>query len=258
MSPHHSSPSQVLPPKSTRLIEVQYDRLCEMRAQLERLVLTHRWTLRETDLYNFQVSLQEIDHMRVDGKFVDAEGNKAEGQTVRFLDGATYAKHGFRPVCICSGGVVRDACLAPLQLKRKPDGLIYRLMASSEPISEELMPIANVRGLTRPETSGLFPPQKLSTIKRCCTCGCPTSSSLIFACPVTEISRFGGPYSPRDLYPYALALNQIDSLRKDGKFMARDGSVPEGQAIVTSNLAECYEMLQVRLCFPSMRPLTPR
>jgi hypothetical protein len=27
--------------------------------------------------------------------------------------------------------------------------------------------------------------------------------------------------------------------------MAKDGSVPEGQAIVTSNLAECYEILQV-------------
>lgn len=59
-----------------------YDRLTEMRAQLERLVLTHRWTLRETDLYNFQVSLAEIDRMRVDGKFVDAEGKKPEGQLV--------------------------------------------------------------------------------------------------------------------------------------------------------------------------------
>lgn len=35
------------------------------------------------DLYNFQVSLQEIDNMRVDGKFVDSEGNKPPGQGVR-------------------------------------------------------------------------------------------------------------------------------------------------------------------------------
>jgi hypothetical protein len=28
------------------------------------------------------MSLREIDSMRVDGKFVDAEGNKAEGQYV--------------------------------------------------------------------------------------------------------------------------------------------------------------------------------
>lgn len=59
-----------------------FDRLTEMRGQLEKLTLTHRWTLRETDLYNFQVSLQEIDRMRVDGKFVDSEGNKPHGQRV--------------------------------------------------------------------------------------------------------------------------------------------------------------------------------
>ena len=59
-----------------------YERLTEMRSQLEKLTLTHRWTLRETDLYNFQVSLQEIDRMRVDGKFVDSEGKKPHGQRV--------------------------------------------------------------------------------------------------------------------------------------------------------------------------------
>jgi hypothetical protein len=59
-----------------------YDRLTEMRKALEKLILTHRWTLRETDLYNFQVSLQEIDRMRVNGKFVDADGNKPHGQRV--------------------------------------------------------------------------------------------------------------------------------------------------------------------------------
>lgn len=31
------------------------DRLKEIKGQLERLSLTHRWTLRETDLYTFQV-----------------------------------------------------------------------------------------------------------------------------------------------------------------------------------------------------------
>lgn len=92
----------------------QYERLCEMRSQLERLVLTHRWTLRETDLYNFQLSLAEIDGMRVDGKFVDAEGHKPEGQ------------------------------LALLYLLRRCYGLIYKLMASSEAVAEELVPVANV------------------------------------------------------------------------------------------------------------------
>ena len=59
-----------------------YDRLRDIRSELESLVLTHRWTLRETDLWNYSLSLQEIDKMRVDGKFVDSEGNKPEGQYV--------------------------------------------------------------------------------------------------------------------------------------------------------------------------------
>lgn len=60
-----------------------YDRLSDLRAELEGLVLTHRWSLRETDLWNYSLSLQEIDKMRVDGKFLDSEGNRPEGQYVR-------------------------------------------------------------------------------------------------------------------------------------------------------------------------------
>ncbi|EIW73151.1 hypothetical protein TREMEDRAFT_59313 [Tremella mesenterica DSM 1558] len=160
-----------------------WERLTEMKGQLEQLMLTHRWTLRETDLYNYSLSLREIDSMRVDGKFVDAEGNKAEGQ------------------------------YALLFLLRRCYGLIYRLMSESEPISEELMPVAN----------------KLSTIKKC----------------LNEVLKYGGPYSPRDLYPYHLALHQIDQLRKDGKFYADDGSIPEGQAILVAQLSEAHELLEM-------------
>ena len=62
-----------------------YDRLSEIRAELESLVMTHRWSLRETDLWNYSLSLQEIDKMRVDGKFVDSEGNRPSGQYVSFV-----------------------------------------------------------------------------------------------------------------------------------------------------------------------------
>lgn len=61
-----------------------YDRLNEIRAELESLVMTHRWSLRETDLWNYSLSLQEIDRMRVDGKFVDSDGNMPSGQYVGF------------------------------------------------------------------------------------------------------------------------------------------------------------------------------
>jgi hypothetical protein len=61
-----------------------YDRLSELRADLENLIMTHRWSLRETDLWNYSLSLQEIDKMRVDGKFLDHEGNIPGGQYVCF------------------------------------------------------------------------------------------------------------------------------------------------------------------------------
>lgn len=63
-----------------------YDRLTEIRGELESFVLTHRWSLRETDLWNYSLSLQEIDKMRIDGKFVDSEGNRPQGQYVRCFD----------------------------------------------------------------------------------------------------------------------------------------------------------------------------
>ncbi|BEI81405.1 hypothetical protein CcaverHIS002_0205650 [Cutaneotrichosporon cavernicola] len=160
-----------------------YERLSQLVQQLEQLTHTHRWTLRETDLYNYLLQLREVDSKRVDGKFVNAAGEKAQGQYVL------------------------------LYLLRRCYGLIYRLMAESEPISEELVPVAN----------------KLSTIKKC----------------LNEVLKYGGPYSPRDLYPYHMALHQIDSLRKDGKFLADDGSVPEGQAILNAQLSEAHELLEM-------------
>ena len=59
-----------------------FDRLTDIRRELEGLALTHRWSLRETDLWNYTLSLQEIDKMRVDGKFVDLEKNAPQGQYV--------------------------------------------------------------------------------------------------------------------------------------------------------------------------------
>ncbi|TFK51647.1 hypothetical protein OE88DRAFT_1698701 [Heliocybe sulcata] len=167
-------------PSSLRPI---HERLTQIRAELESLVLTHRWSLRETDLWNYSLSLQEIDKMRIDGKFVDSEGNRPEGQYVL------------------------------LYLLRRCYGLIYRLLLSSEPVSEELMPIAN----------------KLSTVKKC----------------LNEVLKYGGPFSPYDLYPYQLALHQIDSMRKDGKFVGADGTIPEGQGIVMAHLNECHELLEM-------------
>ena len=104
-----------------------YDRLSDIRAELESLVLTHRWTLRETDLFNYSLSLQEIDKMRVDGKFVDSEGERPPGQ---YVSGSVRLKTNFRQ---------QEQVL--LYLLRRCYGFIYLLLSSSEPVSEELMPI---------------------------------------------------------------------------------------------------------------------
>jgi hypothetical protein len=47
------------------------------------------------------------------------------------------------------------------------------------------------------------------------------------------------------LQQYQLALFQIDSLRKDGKFIGVDGSIPEGQGIVMAHLSECHELVSM-------------
>jgi hypothetical protein len=64
---------------------------------------------------------------------------------------------------------------------------------------------------------------------------------------VVEVAKQGGPFTPRDLYPFQLALYQIDSLRKDGKFEGRDGSIPEGQAILNALLSEAHEIIEMML-----------
>jgi Protein of unknown function (DUF2408) len=84
-----------------------YDRLADLKSQLERLTLTHRWTLRETDLYHYQTQLQEIDNKRGDsGKFEDDQGKVGEGQTVL------------------------------LYMLRRCYALLYGLLNSSVPVSE--------------------------------------------------------------------------------------------------------------------------
>ena len=48
---------------------------------------------------------------------------------------------------------------------------------------------------------------------------------------------------------------QIDSLRKDGRFIGSDGSIPEGQGIINANLSECHELVEMvnpkKYSFPS-------
>lgn len=63
-----------------------YDKLIEIRNQLDRLTMTQAWSLRETDLFMWQRKLDRIDDSRRDGNFFDAEGHPADlhAQRVRF------------------------------------------------------------------------------------------------------------------------------------------------------------------------------
>ncbi|TLD30706.1 hypothetical protein PspLS_02709 [Pyricularia sp. CBS 133598] len=92
-----------------------YDVLVSIRNKLDSLSLTQAWSLRETDLYDFQRTLDKIDEKRVNGNFIDDEGKPAELYVQRTL----------------------------LYLIRRSYGLIYSLMILSEPVSEALIPIYN-------------------------------------------------------------------------------------------------------------------
>lgn len=67
-----------------------YDKLCEIRNQLERLSLTQAWSLRETDLYNYQRQLDRIDESRINGNFEDPTGYKADLHAQRV---GQYSRH---------------------------------------------------------------------------------------------------------------------------------------------------------------------
>lgn len=55
-----------------------YDVLIGIRNDLDKFSITPAWSLRETDLYDYQRQLDKIDEARVDGNWLDEEGNPAE------------------------------------------------------------------------------------------------------------------------------------------------------------------------------------
>lgn len=93
----------------------QYERLLDIRNQLDRLSVTQAWSLRETDLFVYQRKLDRIDEGRINGNFVDADGKLADIHAQRTL----------------------------LYLIRRSYAYIYALLISSEPVSEALLPVYN-------------------------------------------------------------------------------------------------------------------
>ena len=108
---HHICRKGVIPENFASV----YERLVGIRNDLEKLSITQAWSLRETDLYDYQRELDKIDESRVDGNFLDEDGNPADLYAQRTL----------------------------LYLIRRSYGYIYYLMISSEPVSEALLPYYN-------------------------------------------------------------------------------------------------------------------
>ncbi|ANB11718.1 hypothetical protein AWJ20_4539 [Sugiyamaella lignohabitans] len=169
-----------------------YNQLVEMKGTLEGLLITHRWTLRETDLYFYQKKLQEIDDLRVNGVF--RVGDSGDGTAASSDDPSAPPPKG-------------QSIL--LYLIRRCYAIIYKLLESSEPVSEALTPIHN----------------QLTTTRRC----------------LLEVKRMGGLSSARELYPYQMKLASIDNLRVDGKFMVGN-TIPEGQGMLNALLSECFDI----------------
>ncbi|QPG77226.1 hypothetical protein FOA43_004633 [Brettanomyces nanus] len=154
-----------------------YDKLVNLHSVLSNLLITRRWSLRTVDLFTYQNQLSEIDKSRNAG-FFGSPGYK--GQSILlFLLRSCYA-------------------------------LIYKLLESSEPVSEALQPLHN----------------QLSTIYRC----------------LVDLKQSGGISSMRELYPYQLKLASIDNDAANGIFKV-DGQIPPGQATLTALLAECFDIL---------------
>ncbi|CAI5757414.1 unnamed protein product [Candida verbasci] len=160
-----------------------YQQLLDLKLTLENLLITRRWTLRETDLYNYQKLLKTIDDERI-----------------QLMKSATTKSQDYK----------KSQTLI-LYLLRRCYSIIYKLLESSEPVSESLTPIHN----------------QLQTVKRC----------------LLELKRVDGLNNLRELYPFQFKLGSIDNLRKDGKFII-DNHVPEGQGALCALLSECFDILQ--------------
>lgn len=119
-----------------------YDVLYSIRNDLDKFSITPAWSLRETDLYDYQRQLDKIDEARVDGNWLDEDGKPAELYVQRVCQSLTLGK---KPKTI------DKIPQTMLYLIRRSYGYIYHLMVLSEPVSEALLPVYN----------------QLSTLKRC-------------------------------------------------------------------------------------------
>lgn len=104
-----------------------YQVVLGIRNKLEKLSLTQAWSLRETDLYDYQRQLDRIDESRKDGNFHDVEGNPAELYVQRVgRDEGLY-----EPLLTLADTPLFDK--TKLRIHLLPDGLIRTGLRSPPP-----------------------------------------------------------------------------------------------------------------------------
>jgi hypothetical protein len=203
-----------------------YHQLIELRSTLENLFVTRRWTMRETDLYNYQKLLKGIDEKRLKiNNDITTAGigksssnlagiglNNNSSSSLATASGTTTPTPGLKSAPSSTASLyLKKQQILILYLLRRCYSLIYKLLESSEPVSESLAPIHN----------------QLSTVRRC----------------LLELKRVDGISNLRELFPFQFKLGSLDNLRVDGKFII-NGHIPEGQGTLNALLAECFDIIQ--------------
>ncbi|KAJ3074360.1 hypothetical protein HDU98_011429 [Podochytrium sp. JEL0797] len=255
--------SPFLLPIHARLVEIKHD-----LSQLISRRSAHAFSLGEVQM--LQDELLEIDSARIDGSYLGKDGTVLPGQaTVIWLLEQCYedahellalreaigGENPLRPVyetllrlktkldhlqlaikytfkCddlipiqmelgkidnmrfdgkfVGENGVIPEGQAVLHFLLHKCYRMVYKIQAMTEPVGESVMPVYN----------------ELMTLRKC----------------FLELIRWKVKLSARDLTMYGVKLSMLDSKRVDGKFIAEDGSIPEGQGILHDLLDECYNL----------------
>ncbi|KAG0018869.1 hypothetical protein BGZ80_006627 [Entomortierella chlamydospora] len=235
-----------------------HSRLVVLKTELDSLASKSSWS--SSEVHHIQEELREIEAKRVDGKFMDEQGNVVGGQAAviglledcyddchnllatkervppalqdifRRLQGI---KADLERLVLTQRWTLRETDLWQYQIQLNE---ISTLRTNGKFVDEDgalhegqcYRLIYVLLSASEPVAEALVPiHNQLLTVRRC----------------LLEVKKWGGDFTVRDLYPYQMKLASLDNMRVDGKFLDKDKEIPEGQGICNSLLSECYDIL---------------
>lgn len=251
-----------------------------LRIRRHLVTIACRRKFHSSDIMAAQRELHEIDEKRVDGKFLDKDGNIPAGQAVvvGLLEQIYEYAHDLNVVTSGSFSpalqTIRERLveiktqLERLELTHKwtlrqtdlfsyqhqlQDIVSMRCSDDDEDVNKRGKFLDENGNAPEGQTVLLFLLQKCyRMILILLSESVPVSEALtpiynqlqtVKQC-LLAVRNTGAPCSPEELYPYQMKLTSIDNLRKEGKFHDDEGNVPEGQAMCVSTLEECYGLLE--------------